>query len=60
VIASSNQQAAGTFSDFDVTSQVADGQVNFALDTTSPTARTWPSREGAANQPQLVVLHQID
>jgi chitodextrinase len=56
VISSSDQQAAGTYSEFDVTSQVVPGDVSFAVDTTSPTARSWPSREAAANQPQLVLV----
>jgi hypothetical protein len=34
--------------------------VSFALDTTSPVARAWQSREASANQPQLVVVTAED
>ena len=41
---------------FDVTSLVTGtGLVSFALDTTSSTSKSLPSREATANQPQLVV-----
>jgi len=55
-IASPAPIAAGTTVSFDVTSLVTgSGVVSFALDTTSSTSKSLPSREAGANQPQLVV-----
>jgi hypothetical protein len=46
----------GTMLSYDVTSLVkGKGLVSFALDTTSSTSKSLPSREAGANQPQLVV-----
>jgi Calcineurin-like phosphoesterase len=55
-IASPVPIAANTTLSFDVTSLVAGaGPVSFALDTTSSTSKSLPSREATADQPQLVI-----
>jgi hypothetical protein len=55
-IASPAPIAVNTTVSFDVTSLVTrSGLVSFALDTTSSTSKSLPSREATANQPQLVV-----
>ena len=54
-IATGGQASAGSWVEFDVTSAVqADGQVSFALTTTSTDSVIYSSREGA-QKPQLVV-----
>ena len=48
--------ANGTWAEFDVTSAVTgNGEVSFALATTSSNSSYYTSREGATNKPQLVV-----
>ena len=55
-IASPAPIAANTTLSFDVTSLITGaGTVSFAVDTTSSTSKSLPSREATANQPQLVV-----
>jgi len=55
-IASPAPIAANTTVSIDVTALVTGpGVVSFALDTTSSTSKSLPSREAAANQPQLVI-----
>ena len=58
-IASPAPIAANTTVSFDVTALVAgSGPVSFALDTTSITSKSLPSREASANQPQLDGRHR--
>jgi PKD repeat protein len=56
-LASAGATTNGTWVDFDVTPAVSgNGEVSFALTTTSSNSSYYTSREGTANRPQLVVM----
>jgi PKD repeat protein len=56
-LASAGATKNGTWVDLDVTPAVAgNGEVSFALTTTSSNSSYYTSREGGANRPQLVVM----
>jgi PKD repeat protein len=56
-LASAGATTSGTWVEFDVTPAVTgNGEVSFALTTTSSNSSYYTSREGAANRPQLVVM----
>jgi hypothetical protein len=56
-LSSAGATANGTWVDFDVTPAVTgNGEVSFALTTTSSNSSYYTSRQGTTNRPQLVVM----